>query len=166
MKPKLHVQVFLSFLSWYIKSFTLLTPFPSPSLCLETGDHYLELTSRATIPPFREVLAYEARYQRMDFIETVLHLFDLYPTPRDIHAMSDRSVLIGINIIKESDWYMNGVSEAKDHLKLLHCDHCGKAEKAFHEFKTCQRCNKVAYCGKTCQKQAWKSHKKTCGKKA
>ena len=121
--------------------------------------------TRATIPPFREVLAYEARYQRMDFIETVLHLFDFHPTPRDIHAMPDRSNLIGINIIKESDWYMNGVSEAKDHLKLLPCDHCGKVEKAFHEFKTCQRCNKVAYCGKACQKQAWKLHKKTCGKK-
>lgn len=121
--------------------------------------------TRASIPPFREVLAYEARYQRTHFLPLIFHLFNFHPTPRDIHALPDRSILTGINVMKQEEWYMNGVAEAKDNLKLLSCDHCGKVEKSFHEFKTCQRCNKVEYCSKACQKQAWKLHKKTCGKK-
>ena len=99
------------------------------------------------------------------FWHTVEYLFDRYPTPRDIYSMSDRDVVFGINNIKQTDWYVKGVSESKKRLKLVICGNCGKQEKGFNEFKACQRCNKVAYCGKGCQKEAWRSHKKVCGKK-
>ena len=41
------------------------------------------------------------------------------------------------------------------------CGHCDK-EGATH---VCPRCDITRYCNRTCQKAAWKKHKKTCGKK-
>lgn len=41
------------------------------------------------------------------------------------------------------------------------CDYCG-AEK--QDLKLCSRCRSVSYCNHTCQKMAWKTHKKTCNK--
>jgi len=42
------------------------------------------------------------------------------------------------------------------------CDHCGAAST---QLMTCTGCRHAAYCSKTCQKQAWKTHKPFCTKK-
>jgi len=52
----------------------------------------------------------------------------------------------------------SGASEAK-------CANCGKGKEAGQaELQRCSACQRVWYCGKECQKAAWKGHKKTCGK--
>jgi hypothetical protein len=40
------------------------------------------------------------------------------------------------------------------------CGYCGKS--ATVKLVTCSQCRSVAYCGKECQKAAWKGHKKVC----
>jgi hypothetical protein len=45
---------------------------------------------------------------------------------------------------------------------LLTCGHCGKEESSLGEFKTCNKCKQVAYCGPKCQQKHWKKHKKKC----
>lgn len=42
------------------------------------------------------------------------------------------------------------------------CAQCGKSEPT----KRCQQCQQAAYCGKDCQKQHWKAHKKECAQLA
>jgi splicing suppressor protein 51 len=39
------------------------------------------------------------------------------------------------------------------------CAHCDKKSASL---QTCSRCHKVQYCGRDCQKSAWKTHKKEC----
>jgi MYND finger len=47
-------------------------------------------------------------------------------------------------------------------MKLNKCDHCGKTESQPGEYKKCSQCNVTYYCGRTCQTDAWKKHKKVC----
>lgn len=41
------------------------------------------------------------------------------------------------------------------------CDFCGAAKQGL---KACVRCGSSKYCNHTCQKMAWKNHKKVCNK--
>jgi tetratricopeptide (TPR) repeat protein len=43
--------------------------------------------------------------------------------------------------------------------KILHCVNCNKKLTKVYR---CSRCNLATYCGSTCQKEAWKEHKKIC----
>lgn len=47
-------------------------------------------------------------------------------------------------------------------VQLLACGQCGKLESSLGEFKTCNKCKQVAYCGPKCQQKHWKKHKKKC----
>ena len=47
-------------------------------------------------------------------------------------------------------------NEQKAFLKMK-CETCGKADA-----NRCVGCGQVAYCGKECQKQGWKAHKREC----
>ena len=44
-------------------------------------------------------------------------------------------------------------------------DVCQECEKRGAQMKKCGECQSVTYCGRECQKQNWKIHKKECGKK-
>jgi hypothetical protein len=44
------------------------------------------------------------------------------------------------------------------------CASCGKKEDLSTRLKLCGGCKKVYYCGGSCQKEHWKSHKSECGK--
>merc|ERR1719491_137714 len=48
-------------------------------------------------------------------------------------------------------------------LKVCAC--CGKEESWMKEFKGCSKCGDVFYCGRDCQVQNWKKHKKVCASK-
>ena len=52
--------------------------------------------------------------------------------------------------------------ERKSNVQLLACGHCGMLESSLGEFKTCNKCKQVAYCGPRCQQKHWKKHKKKC----
>lgn len=41
------------------------------------------------------------------------------------------------------------------------CSNCGKEKESL---KTCARCGKARYCDQACQKEAWGTHEKVCGK--
>ena len=60
--------------------------------------------------------------------------------------------------------YMGSGFRAGDKMKqdLDVCDHCGKTQAVAGKLKQCQRCKVTLYCGKDCQKSAWKKHKKVC----
>jgi MYND finger len=45
-----------------------------------------------------------------------------------------------------------------------YCAGCFLEETASGAFKVCAKCKVVSYCGKSCQTQHWKLHKKVCGK--
>uniref|UniRef100_A0A0G4GGH2 MYND-type domain-containing protein n=1 Tax=Chromera velia CCMP2878 TaxID=1169474 RepID=A0A0G4GGH2_9ALVE len=45
---------------------------------------------------------------------------------------------------------------------IVVCNQCKKAAPQGQSFQRCGRCQKVAYCGKECQKMDWKQHKKAC----
>jgi len=43
------------------------------------------------------------------------------------------------------------------------CDHCGKMQSLLgQKLKKCAICQVTFYCGRECQKAAWKTHKKVC----
>jgi hypothetical protein len=42
------------------------------------------------------------------------------------------------------------------------CNFCGKQKTLQETLKKCGRCKKIFYCGVTCQRKDWKTHKKIC----
>mmetsp|Transcript_5336 Transcript_5336/g.13536 ORF Transcript_5336/g.13536 Transcript_5336/m.13536 type:complete len:93 (+) Transcript_5336:1089-1367(+) len=44
------------------------------------------------------------------------------------------------------------------------CASCGSVQEESKQFKRCGGCRLVYFCGSDCQKVAWKTHKKVCGK--
>ena len=63
----------------------------------------------------------------------------------------------------------NGVSveEMKNNKMILqHCANCNQQEPALGDYKKCNQCKAVVYCGRKCQLAHWKAgHKKVCAKK-
>ena len=49
---------------------------------------------------------------------------------------------------------------------LQHCANCNQQEPALGDYKKCNQCKAVVYCGRKCQLAHWKAgHKKVCAKK-
>ena len=57
-----------------------------------------------------------------------------------------------------------GVSRPSKFVKLKTCEHCGKKGKVGETLLMCGRCKNAAFCGKICQRNAWKLHKRECVK--
>lgn len=55
--------------------------------------------------------------------------------------------------------FLNTLCDGKNRNK---CHNCGVADR---KFQYCSRCKVTAYCGKECQKEHWKTHKKQCENK-
>jgi hypothetical protein len=45
------------------------------------------------------------------------------------------------------------------------CQVCGKTSQQGHTISTCTRCQAASYCGQTCQRSDWKSHRGLCKEK-
>ncbi len=55
---------------------------------------------------------------------------------------------------------------AKPTGKLRTCEKCGKMEGKKGQLRACSKCHVVVYCGRDCQVEDWKRHKKECAKLA
>mmetsp|Transcript_14684 Transcript_14684/g.21668 ORF Transcript_14684/g.21668 Transcript_14684/m.21668 type:complete len:316 (-) Transcript_14684:84-1031(-) len=58
------------------------------------------------------------------------------------------------------DFISPPASKSKGKAEAFTCDFCGVTSVV--KLQLCSRCRKVAYCNKSCQKAAWKAHKKQC----
>jgi len=47
---------------------------------------------------------------------------------------------------------------------FIRCQRCGIEASPTQKIRACTRCNKVGYCGKSCQRADWKVHKLNCNK--
>jgi hypothetical protein len=56
---------------------------------------------------------------------------------------------------------MRGVDEISSKIK---CENCGKGDET--NTKRCAKCKMIGCCGRECQKQDWKNHKKNCSRLA
>ena len=116
-----------------------------------------------SIPLLRASCIFEAKYMASDIGQQQCpHCVRLCLNYPNGHALT----VSEINAIREEVWMRiittleKSLAETGDEIRrgteLMTCGHCNKEEMALGEFKTCQRCQKVAYCGKQCQKHAWK----------
>ena len=119
---------------------------------------------RANIPIMKKILAYEAKYGHNYFLQTIQPLFNRTPSPKEIFAMTDIQITKAIKAVETTDFYREDVAEGRKRSQVLVCGHCDKQEGMLGQFKVCVRCKDEAYCSKDCQKNAWKKHKKVCGK--
>lgn len=133
---------------------------------------------RANISVFRDLCLYEAKYRMsreqqnyLFMIEVVKEIWDRDITVSDVHAMSDeeclKAIIIPITSCSNSPEFQMQEAKNRKRMQLLRCGNpsCDKKETALGQFKECQRCKEVVYCGKVCQKKSWKEHKKACCKK-
>ena len=134
---------------------------------------------RANIQVFRDLCIYEANYHLSH--ERQMHLFmvevvkgdisDRRTTANDVHALSNdeclKAIILPITSCSDSPDFIREQAKGKKRTELLTCgnESCNKQEMSLGQFKSCKRCDKVVYCGKECQKKAWKAHKKICCKK-
>jgi hypothetical protein len=63
-----------------------------------------------------------------------------------------------VELSEEKKKALRSQLEAK---KTLRCVNCNKEMTKFYR---CWRCTVATYCGSSCQKEAWKEHKKICKK--
>jgi hypothetical protein len=64
-----------------------------------------------------------------------------------------------VELLDEEKKALRSQLEAK---KGLYCVNCSKEMSKIYR---CSRCNVATYCGASCQKEAWKEHKKICKKR-
>ena len=125
-------------------------------------------------PLFRDLCAFEADLDNSTVVlfGEGMHLKSLQTIVRElthsrvptnaeeISSVPDATVIVSMEAFR---LVTDAGDRCREDTKLLECGHCNQQETALGEFKVCQRCNE-AYCGKVCQKSAWNSHKKVCGK--
>jgi hypothetical protein len=47
-------------------------------------------------------------------------------------------------------------------IRAMGCGMCGASEPEGEPFSFCSRCKFIVYCSKECQKEHWRTHKRTC----
>ena len=111
---------------------------------------------------FRELACHEAQYEfdfeRSNFLFMVVHLHKT-PTAATVKSLTDGEIMVLVKLPLELG-HGHWLDEPQARVQLKRCAACNTEEDVLHAFKNCRRCKKVAYCGKKCQKQHWKAHKK------
>mmetsp|Transcript_5490 Transcript_5490/g.9084 ORF Transcript_5490/g.9084 Transcript_5490/m.9084 type:complete len:231 (-) Transcript_5490:7-699(-) len=54
------------------------------------------------------------------------------------------------------------IKKFRQKLSNTKCNYCSRAPTEKESFAVCSRCKSVRYCGKSCQRSDWPSHKKQC----
>lgn len=81
--------------------------------------------------------------------------------PHDLRRVKEHSIQRTANRFGITVEELENSTGGKMILKL--CANCNKQEATLGEWKNCNQCKAVAYCGKKCQVDHWRSgHKKTC----
>ena len=125
----------------------------------------------ANIPVYKDLCIYEAKHnaEKSNMLYILQHLGAINqrrPSVKDIRALPDKAVLEAMKFNDvEHPSHQKHIANDKQRTKLMVCGNCNKQEAALGKFKTCSRCDEVAYCGGKCQKSAWRAHKKICSKK-
>eukprot|EP00584_Thalassiosira_punctigera_P015980 CAMPEP_0172561026 /NCGR_PEP_ID=MMETSP1067-20121228/91244_1 /TAXON_ID=265564 ORGANISM="Thalassiosira punctigera, Strain Tpunct2005C2" /NCGR_SAMPLE_ID=MMETSP1067 /ASSEMBLY_ACC=CAM_ASM_000444 /LENGTH=385 /DNA_ID=CAMNT_0013350975 /DNA_START=162 /DNA_END=1319 /DNA_ORIENTATION=+ len=128
------------------------------------------------IEVFRDLCVHEAKrrlsFEEQDYLYTLEGVMGIdyrRITVDDIRALSDeqclRAIMIPIDHFSDHSGFQKDQAKRKKRVQLLACGHCRKLETALGQFKECTRCEKAVYCSRDCQRNAWKMHKKVCGKK-
>ena len=86
------------------------------------------------------------------------------PTIEEIQSFPKKKILHLFQRMTKDLRYEKFVQKSERRTKLLSCGNCGKEEDGMGQFNVCPRCKEVPYCGRSCQKEAWRMHKKICGK--
>ena len=86
----------------------------------------------------------------------------------DCDGCSPRSLSLHTAIFSKVAAMVNraaGKATKKQDEEAFHkCANCNKQAPRGVSFKVCSRCKKVVYCGRECQEEHWKSHRKECKK--
>uniref|UniRef100_A0A7S2UNG7 MYND-type domain-containing protein n=1 Tax=Attheya septentrionalis TaxID=420275 RepID=A0A7S2UNG7_9STRA len=117
---------------------------------------------------FRDLAGFEQKYnisyEEQNFLFMVEAILGKPPNAASLGALTDYEVREMVMApLKLPTGRQRAVSEKEQQrVALLACAGCGKSESTIRSFKACARCQSVVFCGKECQRQSWKSHKKIC----
>jgi len=120
----------------------------------------------ANVEVFRELAIFEAKYPEKESGHIMFFIREMKrkPTIAEIQTYPKKKILKFIRRKTQDPSYKKFIEKEEKRVKLLLCDNCGKEEDGMRQFSVCPRCKEVPYCGRACQKEAWRNHKKVCGK--
>lgn len=120
---------------------------------------------REGIPVYRRLLMHECQYEydfeAQEYLFMVECILGLPPNRQSLDALTDEQVL-QIIMAPVQHGTLGYLQKHRQRVALETCAACGKKEPALRTFKICSACKTTFYCGKTCQQNDWKVHKKTC----
>ena len=111
------------------------------------------------IPLFKELCQFELTYKPAKDQILCKRWKKMFRKCRSLDDLSDAMIL---ELIKVHSLEVGAVKVDSARVRLHECGLCKKKETSLGEFMNCSRCKKVAYCGRECQKQHWKTHKSNC----
>lgn len=116
---------------------------------------------------FRDLAEYELKYnvsyEDQCFLFMIEQVLKRKATASSLKKLTDKDVMK--MVVAPVELLGPGfISEAEDakRVALNLCGNCGLSESALGQFKRCQQCRSVFYCGRECQKLDWKIHKVNC----
>jgi hypothetical protein len=132
------------------------------SLCLASGRIEEAVKSMEKyLSTFRsnKTMAVEQFGYFLGFVVVELRSLFKELVPKYPHVLWAASSAGFVELSKEENKTLRCQLEAK---KALYCVNCSKEMTKVYR---CSRCELATYCGTTCQKEAWKEHKKICKKR-
>jgi hypothetical protein len=117
---------------------------------------------------YRELMSHELKYnltfdQQM-YLFMVAVILKKKPTATVVDSLTDAEVMRMVKAPMELEACTSLADRQKRKTALHSCaaNNCKRVEDAMAQFKPCPRCKTAFYCGKACQKDDWKKHKKIC----
>jgi hypothetical protein len=117
---------------------------------------------------FRKLAAYELKYEiafdHQSYLFMLVIILKKKPTAAVLKSLTDteihKIVVAPLNCKGGGDPLES--KQATQKTALQTCAKCGRKENYISQFKKCTQCKVTYYCGRDCQKDDWKAHKKAC----